>query len=170
MLRAVSEIAFGATLYYVSTEITGNETFMKQARRPINRAILTLCRVICYVVPLMYAHKFVLGHKFSEGFDLHALFFLGIGILLTFSDLGWTIPDCKLTRYLGKISVPIYIFHKMLRATWMDFLGVSKVSQEYAWIMLSVCVVASIVLMYLTDFVEGRVIKIRAARRDKLPE
>ena len=163
ILRAISEIAFGATLYYISTEITGNERLMEHFKRPINRILLTLCRVICYGVPLLYAHKTGFGLKFAESFDLHALLFLGIGILLTFSDLGWTISDCKFTRYLGRISVPIYIFHKLLRATWLEALGVNVVTMEYAWIMVGVCVVASIVLMYLTDFLAWCIRKLRKA-------
>ncbi len=169
ILRAASEIAFGGTLYYISSEITGNETLMKRAERPLNRTLLTLGKVICFGVPLLYAHKTGFGLKFAEGFDLHALFFLGIGIMLSFSGLGWRIiPDCKLTRYLGKISVPIYVFHKLLRATWLEAMGVDEVSTEYAWIMVAVSVLASVVLMYITDFIAQGIQKLRAKRKEEL--
>ena len=168
VLRAISEIAFGATLYYVSSEITGNEALMQRAQRPFNRTLLTLGKVICFGVPLLYAHKTGFGLKFDNGFDLHALLFLGIGIMLSFSGLGWIIPDCKLTRYLGKISLPIFIYHKLLRATWLEGMGVEKVSVKYAWFMLAVCVIASVALMYFTDFLSWIIQKLRAKREVKI--
>ena len=141
---------------------------MKRAQRPLNRTLLTLCKVICYGIPLMYAHKYVGSLTFTNGFDLHALFFLGIGILLTFSDLGWTVPDSQVTRYLGKISVPIYVFHKLLRAAWLEAMDVEKVSTKYAWFMVGVCVIVSVVLMYITDWIALGIQKLRARRQEQL--
>ena len=168
ILRAASEIAFGGTLYCISSALTGNEAFMKRAARPLNRTLLTLGKVICYGVVLLYAHQTAFGLKFAKSFDLHALLFVGIGILLSFSSLGWTVPDCKLTQYLGRISVPIYVFHKLLRVTWMEAMGVDAVSAKYNWMMVVVCMAASVALMYVTDFLAQRIHKLRTARKDKL--
>ena len=141
---------------------------MKRAARPLNRTLLTLGKVICYGVVLLYAHQTAFGLKFAKSFDLHALLFVGIGILLSFSSLGWTVPDCKLTQYLGRISVPIYVFHKLLRVTWMEAMGVDAVSAKYNWMMVVVCMAASVALMYVTDFLAQRIHKLRTARKDKL--
>ncbi len=170
ILRAASEIAFGGTLYYISTEITGNEALMKRAQRPLNRVLLTIAKIICFGVPLLYANKTGFGLKFSNGFDLHALLFCGIGIMLSFSGLGWSIPDCKLTRYLGKITLPIFIYHKLLRAAWLEGMGVEKVPVNYAWFMLAVCVVASVALMYFTDFLAWGIQKLRTRREKAVAE
>lgn len=168
ILRAASEIAFGASLYYVSTEITGSEMLMKIAQHPLIKAFFTLVKVCCYAVALLYAHKYVFGHKFASGFDLHALFFIGIGILLSYSELGWCIPDSKVARYLGKISVPIYIFHNLLKSIWMGILGVEELSPVYNWLMVVVCVITSVVLMYITDFTAKGIHKLWTAWKEKL--
>ena len=168
ILRAASEIAFGGTLYYISTEITGNAALMKRARQPVNRVLLTLGKVICYGAILLYASRTGLGLMFKRSYSLHALLFCGLGIMLSYSGLGWTIPDCKLTRYLGKITLPIFIFHKTLRAAWLEVIGAEKVTTEYSWIMVVVCVAACIVLMYVTDFVALGIKKLRTAREEKL--
>ena len=168
ILRAVSEIAFGATLYYISTEITGNAAFMKRAQRPLDRTLLTLCKVICYGIPLVYAKKTVGSLTFTNGFDLHALFFLGIGILLSYSGLGFTVPDCKLTRYLGKITLPIFIYHKLLKVTWQEWMGVKEFSPKYNWFALVVCVIVSVLLMYITDWIALGIQKLRARRQEQL--
>ena len=168
ILRAASEIAFGGTLYYISTEITGNAALMKRAERPVNRTLLTLGKVIGYGAILLYACRVGLGLKFERSYSLHALLFCGIGIMLSYSGLGWTIPDCRLTRYLGRISLPIFIFHKTLRAAWLEAIGTEKVTMEYNWIMVIVCVAACIVLMYVTDFLALSIQKLRAARKAKL--
>ena len=170
ILRAASEIAFGGVLYYVSTEITGNELLMQRAARPINRILLTLGKLFCYLVVLLYAHKTGFGLKFDSKFSLHALFFIGIGVLLSFSGLGWSVPDCKLTQYLGKISVPIYIFHLLLKHIWLDISGLEKVPAEYTWPLIIACVIASIVLMYVTDFLALGIQKLRAKRKAALSE
>lgn len=168
ILRAASEIALGGTLYYISTEITANERFMKRAARPLNRTLFTLCKVICFGVALLFAHKIGFGLTFSQNFSLHALLFVAIGILLSYSGLGWTIPDSKFTRYVGKITLPIYLYHKLLRMTWLEILGVEEVSAKYNWMMVVVCVAACIVLMYVTDFVALGIKKLRTAREEKL--
>lgn len=170
ILRAVSEIALGATLYYVSTEVLHNEIMMKRARRPVTRALLTLAKVCCYGIVLIYAAKTIFGLQFARSFSMHALLFCGIGVFLSYCGLGWTIPDCGFTRYLGKISLPIYIFHKLLRATWLNVLGKEEVSVKYAWLMAVVCVVASVVLMYVTDFLALGIQKLRAKRKAALSE
>ncbi len=152
ILRAGSEIAFGGFLYYVSTELTRNEAFFTACKRPILRTLLTIIKVGCYVVVLLYARQTIFGMKFDISFSLHGLFLCGIGILLSFSGLGWSIPDCKLTRYLGRISVPIFVFHRMLRNTWLSILGTSEVSLKYKLFMVVVCVIGSIVMMYITEY------------------
>ena len=166
ILRAASEIAFGATLYYISTELTRNEALMQRAGRPLNRTLLTLAKVICYGVVLWYAHKTGFGIEFSRAFQLHALLFCGIGILLSYTGLGWTISDCKLTRYLGKISLPIYIFHKLLRATYLNYLGVEKISMRHTWFLIVVCMIGSVLLMYFTNFVSSGINKLRVKQKE----
>ena len=168
ILRAVSELAFGGTLYYISTEITGNAAFMKRAQRPLNRTLLTLCKVICYIIPLMYAHKYVFGHKFAENFDLHALLILGIGILLSYSGLGWSVPDSKLTRYLGKITLPIFIYHTTIKVIWQEWMDIEEFSPKYNWFVLVVSLIVSVMLMYLTDWIARGVQKLRTRRQEQL--
>ncbi len=168
ILRAASEIAFGGTLYYISTEITGNYEFMKRAERPLNRTLLTLCKVFCYGVALLYAHKIGFGLEFDGSFSLHALFFIGIAILLSFSGLGWSIPDSAFTQYLGKISVPIYVFHVLLKHIWLDAMGVEKIAAKYVWLLVITCMTVSVVLMYITDFIAEGIRKLRAARKERL--
>jgi peptidoglycan/LPS O-acetylase OafA/YrhL len=170
ILRAGSEIALGAVIYNASTEITGNEALMKRAGRRFNQALLTLGKVICFGVVLLYAHQTGFGLKFAKSFDLHALMLCGVGILLSFSGLGWSIPDCKLTRYLAKISVPIYIFHKLLRVTWLEAMGVDEVSAKTNWMMVIVCMAASVALMYVTDFLARGIQKLRASQEKQLAE
>lgn len=168
ILRAITEVGFGAILYCISTEITRNDAFMKRAQRPFLKIVFTLCRILCYGVALLYAHKQGLGLKFDRSFSMHALFFCGIGIMLSFSDLGWTIPDCKFTRYLGKISVPIYFFHKLLRGTWLNILGTEEVSKKYTWFMVVMCVFGSIVLMYVIELLGKGIQKLKAKRQEQL--
>jgi 4-hydroxybenzoate polyprenyltransferase len=49
-------------------------------------------------------------------------------------------------------------------------MGVEKVPVNYAWFMLAVCVVASVAVMYFTDFLAWGIQKLRTRREKAVAE
>ena len=77
-------------------------------------------------------------------------------------------PGLQADKVSRKNLLAIFIFHKTLRAAWLEAIGTEKVTTEYNWIMVIVCVAACIVLMYITDFLALGIQKLRARRKDEL--
>ena len=50
----------------------------------------------------------------------------------------------------------------------MGILGVEELSPEYNWLMVVVCVIGSVVLMYVTDFAAQGIHKLWTALKEKL--
>ena len=158
VFRALAEMTLGASLYQLSASWLV-KTKLVLSERPIVKTFLTLFKVFCYLVVVVFAYGSVLGEPFQAGFNLHALLFCSLGILLSFSNVGYCIPDSKATRYLGKISLPIFIYHGFIRWTLWDYIGHS-ISMKLFSIIIIISIVASIALMYLTDFLASKFKKI----------
>ena len=148
-LRAVGEMALGACLCVPTDVLSRNDW----SEKPVGKLLVTAFKVFCYLVVLAYAHGKIGIIKLGSDFSLHALLFCAIGVMLSFSSIGYSIPDSSLTRYLGKISLPLFIFHYAIIATWIDYLGTGAVSLKYAAFMACVTLVASVFLMYLTEWI-----------------
>ena len=150
-LRALAEVALGGSLYSLTELMCGENAREMQKRRPAMKTILTICKLFCYILVIAFAYGNVFGMSFKPGFNLHALLFCSLGILLSFSNAGFCIPDNAITRLLGKLSLPIYIFHGNITSV---LAGMFKSSASIR--VFIACVIAtligSIALMYLTDF------------------
>ena len=121
------------------------------------KVFVTAVKIFCYGVVVLFSHGHIFGLTFKNNFNLHCLFFCGAGILLSYSKVGYCISDYRLTRYLGKISLPIFIYHKMLRHTWVEYVGSESFSATYNAYMVSACIIVSVALMYITDFFADRI-------------
>ena len=90
---------------------------------------------------------------FDWKFNLHAFLFCGIGVALTFSTVSFSIKSSKLTRYLGRISLPIFMFHGFIRNSLDILLRGHSISITQYVIMILLSTVMCVLLMYFTDFV-----------------
>ena len=155
ILRAISDISFGGALYYLSTLITQDRSLLINSGRPFIKCFLTAAKLACYLVAVVFAHKKFFGMELGREFQIHCLILLGAGIVLSFCNTGYCIPDCKLTRYLGKISLPIFVFHRPVKNILAKLLKLGSLSTTESLLMVAACVVISVLLMYLTDFLAG---------------
>ena len=155
VLRAAAEMALGASLFQLSCCNAFAQSPLLHPDRLPGRLLLTLFKYGCYAVVLAFGVGSFLGHPFEQGFDLHALFFCALGVLLSFSDVGFRIPDCGLTRRLGRLSLPIFIFHGFIRKTCWEAIGHPVPGGTVAG-LIAMSVLASVLLMFATDFLVGR--------------
>ena len=155
ILRATAEIALGASLFHISALLAQRCCHHTGNKYIVEAVLLTLIKCGCYLAVLLYAY----GISFGAGFSLHALLLCSIGIALSFSCVGYTLPDCRLTRYLGRISLPIFVFHGFIRWTLKDITGKNAVSLNQSLSLICVAFVLSILLMHITDFFTTRLKK-----------
>ena len=60
---------------------------------------------------------------FKNVSQINVLLWCSIGMVFSFYGFGFTLEDSKLTRFLGKISLPIFIYHSICRWAFRDVLG-----------------------------------------------
>lgn len=102
ILRGIAEMALGASLYELSVWLKGK--ILATGKKAI---IISAIKYLCYLQTILFAF----GVYNDKRYSLHALFFCAIGLLLSYSEAGIYIHSNSVTAYLGKISLPIYIFH-----------------------------------------------------------
>ncbi len=168
VLRATAEMALGGSLFCLSSYLTEKNSWVVDTDKWTPKLLLTFVKLFCYAVVVLYAYGSILGIKVNKTFDLHALLFCALGILLSFSNVGFCIPDSKVTRYLSKISLPIFIFHGFIRWSCWDYIGHTDISKKLFAALIVMSLFASVGLMYLTDGVTMCLQRIRKKDKEKV--
>ena len=156
VLRAIAEIALGGCICCLSSLIKEKNVWLVRTEKKSLIIILTCFKVLCYAVVVVFAYGSVFGKTIKSSFNLHALLFCSIGLLFSLSNIGYSIRDSKITRYLGKLSLPIFIFHGVIRWAYWDITGKIEISVLMYVTLVIMTIIASVAMMYLTDFVVAR--------------
>lgn len=144
IIRAISELALGASLCELST-------FLRDRYRRISfrkKLLFSFVKIACYSVVIGFA----MGVGSAQE-DIHAMLFCAIGIVLTFSGITLTIPSNQVTLYFGRISLPIFIFHGFMRTVVSDYMKGSSISYGMFALFIAGSICASIALMYFVDLI-----------------
>ena len=152
VLRAIAEMALGGSLFQLSMVITMKQSRFLYSNKAHIKILATIYKIFCYSVVFIFARGSIMGEAFTSDFGIHALLFCSLGILLSFSNVGYFIRDSKFTRYLGKISLPLFIFHGIIRSTAKDYID-HPISVVTFVVLILLCILVCIALMYFTDFV-----------------
>ncbi len=157
VLRAVGEIAFGASMFVLADWLKKKYGDISD-RNKLVRLFFTAVKLFSLGVVFLFA----LGLPI-KGFNLHAYFFCAVVITISFSGLSYCIPGNRFTNYLGKISLPIYIFHSIIRYSIAESLESPDVVTLKWFVIMSVgTVIICVVLMYVADFITALTRKITA--------
>ncbi len=149
ILRAIGEISLGAFLVPLSEAFCKKLSWLTGSEKAPIKIFLTVVKLLVLAVVVIYA----LGFEFGGDISLHALLFIAFGVMLSFSNIGYCIKKTKFTRFLGKISLPIFIFHGFIRWTFGDIYQENEVTLKMFILMIIGTVVACILLMYLVDLI-----------------
>lgn len=148
IFRGISQIALGASLSALSDWLAETQPRWLYPSKGWVKFCLTGVKLGCYGIVLLFAQGLPME-------SIHVFLFLAIGVLMSFSHVGHTIPDNPVPRYLGRISLPIYIFHGILRELAGDLMpdGTGTVQ---VLVMSAGSILICIALMYATEFVWKR--------------
>ena len=156
ILRGISQIALGAGIYALVQWVKDQLKVRNMELRLIPKLIITAAKAVCFGLLLL----FILSDPFDS---INAFFYIMMGLALSFSGLGYSIPDSKFTQLLGKLSLPIYIYHGVHRNMAVCMFTDAEISDGLFWGMCAVSIAASICLMYLTEYLMKWVRKAFAA-------
>ncbi len=109
VIRAIGEMALGCCLYPLSILVIEKKSQSNSSGKVSTNLLLTVIKITCYAIVLIFSSGKIGTFVFDRSFDFHALLFCAIGIILSFASCGYTIPATKITGYLGKSSLPIFI-------------------------------------------------------------
>jgi len=149
-LHGIAQISLGASLYPLVEYLNANPQWQAMLKSRGIRLSLTLVKLVCYLAVLSYAQDASLA-------DIHVLLLLAVGLTLSFSGSGFTIPENRLTRYLGRISLPIYLFHSLFYYAFYTVLMPFSVTPVRLLILSAAGIVLSVGLMHLVDFCTRRI-------------
>ena len=152
ILEAVAEIALGASLYALCKYLISSNSFIVSGNMFV-KILMTCIKLFCYGVCIIYSYGKFFSVSMNGEFTLHVLLFSAIGILLSFSGAGFSIPDCKLTRILGKMSLGIFIYHGFLRHVLETFVTGKTITTGSFAVLALVGIIISVALMYLMDLI-----------------
>ncbi len=157
VLRAVGEISFGASMFVLVDWLKKKYGNISDKNKLV-KLFFTGIKLFSLAVVFLFCVR-----PISKSFNLHAYFFCAIVIAISFSGLSYCIPGNKFTNYLGKISLPIYIFHSIVRYSIAESLESPDVITLKWFVIMSVgTVIICVVLMYVADFVADLTRKITA--------
>lgn len=152
ILQAVAQMALGASLYPLAAYLRENPQWQAVAKTRLGKLVFTILKLVCYCAVFSHAQDASIG-------DLHALLLLALAVLLNFSDTGFAIPESRFTRYLGKASLCVYLFHGIFRYPLYNVLGYYALTPKRLLGLSAMSVLISIVLMHFVDWYMGLVRK-----------
>ena len=143
MLRGTGELAIGVCAYEIGKKLA-QISFSKLAE-----ILLTLVKFICYAVVLVFAYS-----AWEGKYDLYAFIFCAAGVTLSFSGVGWSMPDYPVTRWLGKVSLPVFLIHSAVKGISVDLFG--NEVDSWMWIAtLAASYVIAVAVMYISDGIQA---------------
>ncbi len=163
LIRAMAELLLGVFVYYCVDDFLKKDAQTSESNSIVIKIIVTLIKAGAYMTVILYAKGFDFGGKFS----LHALLMAALAIAFSFANIGYTIPDCRVTRFLGRISLPIYMFHGTIMHVVNDYTGGMDLNGTQLLILAGCAVILSVGLMYFTDFLAVQFRKIGSYIKSK---
>lgn len=145
--KTFAEIALGAACYYIPEKINyiRNEVFISQKLADV---LFTIVKWVSIVVVFLYS----LGVS-KKTYDLECLVLSAVFISISFSEAGYRIQGNRLTDLLGKLSLPLFIFHKVILNTLMSIKPCKPLPNTKYLILIVLTLVTCIIMKYVTDFI-----------------
>ena len=97
---------------------------------------------------------------FHDSFSAIAFVCCFAGIILSFSEKTYVIPYNKITCFLGKISLPIYLSHNLVKGIAIRLWG-TEIENKNVLVIICLCPIAAFIVMKLTDVVLSYLKKLR---------
>lgn len=146
ILKGIAELSIGVACYALVPYIK------KKASEARNQTMVALGVCIikygCYALSLAYCASLL-----PKPLELYAAIFVAIAVTLSFTQIGFFVQGNRLTNYLGKISLTIYIFHYVILRCLEGLIPVADVSKPEFVVMYVLTVIACIALQHIIDFV-----------------
>ena len=141
MLRGLSEMALAVWGYEIAQKIKAYNL------TKLSVILLTIVKYISLIIIILFA-----GSTANSCYTIAAFICCLVVVILSFSEKTINISYNTVTKFLGKISLPIYLTHCIFRRISERFIGIDAEVWKIS-IMIVACIVFSCVVMAITDFI-----------------
>ena len=142
---SIAEIALGASLFSLIEWIRRREVKSSKATKMLFTALKWGSFIIVFI--------FSFSPQIKRDYSIHALLYCCVGVVLSLSNLSYNIPATKMSSYLGKCALPIYMFHGFVRYIIQkrNTDGLLNLTPTVFLVSVLLTIIASILLMHLID-------------------
>ena len=83
-----------------------------------------------------------------------------MAVILSFSNITYNIPYNAITKFFGKLSLPIFLTHYTIRNILVNTIG-NNMEKWGIWTVIILCPVFAYVFMVFTDLIFAQLKKIK---------
>ena len=159
LLQGMGQISLGASLRPLVKHLQSSPRWLAMTKDLAVNLVITVLKIACYFVAFYHA-------QCGTYQDIHVLLLLAVGLLLSFSGGGFVIPACRVTRYLGRISLPVYLFHNYFGYAVYYALMPFAITPVRCLIISLCAIIGSAIAMYPVDICTKKLV---SAFRRKFP-
>ena len=159
LVRAIAEMAMGAAAFSLIDWIRNRENNYSK----LLKLMFTAVKWGSFLLVFLYAFS----TQFKVDYSIHALLFCCLGVVLSLSDISYNIPATKVSGYLGKCALPIFLFHGFVKYILENNIeaGQLKMTPTLFVVASVATVIGSVILMHGTDYV----VKLIRSRKRRTP-
>lgn len=142
LIRGMSEMAMGVVCYDLARKLKAVSGRLTK----LGTASLFLVKTGCYLVVILYG-----AHLIDIPSFFIALLLLALGLTISYSETGGTLPANRVCAFLGKLSLPIYMCHRVLETILTTILGVEG-AKPYVPYLVIASLLFAVMMVYLVPF------------------
>lgn len=132
LIRSICEVSLGCVCFEIGEKIKNKNSK--------NSKIMTLIEVVIITIVIFY----MCGYR-DPITELPMLLLLSVAIIIAYSETSnlQLIRNCNIINYLGKLSFPLYVFHRIV-ASFFEKLNITNHFLAY----IVICILLSATMMW----------------------
>lgn len=140
LIRGISLIALGVWCFEISKSLSSI------CVTKLAKVVLTLLKCLCYLSVFAYA---LMKNAWGDCY-IAAILLCMIAITLSWTTLTYTIKPNAICKLLGKVSLPIYLYHSPIKDAITHEIGTGK-SAGIVFLVLLLTLILCALMMFIVD-------------------
>ena len=111
----------------------------------LSKILLTILKLTCYFIVMLYMYG-----SYHENISIIAFVFCMLGVILSFSKNTYHIQSNSCIEYLGKLSLPLYLSHIIVRDVCREIFC-ENIEKWKIGVAICMCPLVASLIMRITD-------------------
>ncbi len=149
MIWAIAEVALGAACFQFCSWLA------EKKYSSLQKILLTIFKYAAWIGAVVFCLS-----DFNFKYEICALTITVLAFILTCSEITYNLPYNKITNFLGRFSLPLYLFHSIVQRCALTFID-KKISIQTLCILVVITIVCSVAFKYAVEFIMSKLSKMR---------